>query len=62
MVSEEVFHAHGLRDGVFTHGYSLCARKIILRDLRTCQFKAIAEEEGRLTVDGGLDAFAIALV
>jgi hypothetical protein len=38
MISEEGFDSHGLGDGVFAHRNASRSSKIILRDLRACQF------------------------
>lgn len=46
MVSEEVFDAHGLGDGVFLHRDASRSGEIILGDLGTCQFAVRAYEVG----------------
>lgn len=52
MVSNQVFHVHALRDGVLSHGNSLCTRKIILGDSGTCQFVVSVHEVHGHAIDG----------
>jgi hypothetical protein len=62
VVGEEVFHAHGLGDGVFAHRHALTACEIILGDSGTCQFVVAADEVGGDAVEGMGNAFAVAVV
>jgi len=56
MVSQEIFHAHALGDGVFPQGNSLCSSKIIFGDFAggLIDFHAVADEEHSHAVFGVL--------
>ena len=53
-------HGRGLGDGVFAHGYSLCAREVVLGDLRACHF--VVTTDGGRPIHGGFDSSSIPIV
>jgi hypothetical protein len=45
MIGEEIFHLHGLRDGVFPHRNAGCAREVVLRDLTAFHLIMSADDQ-----------------
>ena len=60
LVTEQVFHAHVLRDGVLAHGDAGCPCQVVLGDLAAVLDLVVrAHEEDCITAHHGLDPFAV---